>query len=40
MMQVRPAGPHLWRDGLNQDLPSVHMDQESALLTMSVYDGL
>lgn len=26
--EVRPAGPHLWRDGLNQDLPSVHMDQE------------
>ena len=25
--QVRPAGPHLWRDGLNQDLQSVHMDQ-------------
>jgi len=26
--EVRPAGPHLWRDGLNQDLQSVHMDQE------------
>mmetsp|Transcript_61700 Transcript_61700/g.75652 ORF Transcript_61700/g.75652 Transcript_61700/m.75652 type:complete len:226 (-) Transcript_61700:7-684(-) len=26
--QVRPAGPHLWRDQLNQDLQSVHMDQE------------
>lgn len=26
--QVRPAGPHLWRDMFNQELPSVHMDQE------------
>ena len=29
--QVRPAGPHLWRDGLNQDLQSVHMDQDFCL---------
>lgn len=31
MSQVRPAGPHLWRDGLNQDLQSVHMDQDFCL---------
>mmetsp|Transcript_7722 Transcript_7722/g.18545 ORF Transcript_7722/g.18545 Transcript_7722/m.18545 type:complete len:410 (+) Transcript_7722:33-1262(+) len=26
--EVHPAGPHLWRDSLNQDLQSVHLDQE------------
>lgn len=39
LIEVRPAGPHLWRNGLNQDLQSVHMDQEQIQLIQLISCG-